>query len=388
MITLQYLEPGPQIAEITPRMAGDKLRAALDILPVDAVLLGWDLPAPLVEVCRKETARRGVKLYRWQPLLAGDGTFHPRRVWQTRNLEGEPIPGLDARPEFTFVCPNHPEARAAALSRLESVADPAVYDGVFFDRMRFPSPTTSLTGALGCFCPHCVDAAAEEGLDLETVRAYLRKTAVLPLFRAALEPDRITPFTRFLDFRQRSITRFVAEASRRVRALGLEVGLDVFSPLLTRLVGQDLGALPLLADWTKLMIYVHAFGPAALPYELGQLAFWLFSEVEFQRTGVRKPVEMPEDAAREAARKMFALLAGPESLQAEYLNARQMSPHDAVLLAGLEMVEIPAVCELTPDEIVHDLNVLRALGADGLAISWDLWHIPLERLELVREILG
>ena len=33
-----------------------------------------------------------------------------------------------------------------------------------------------------------------------------------------------------------------------------------------------------------------------------------------------------------------------------------------------------------------DLDAFRAAGADGLALSWDLWHIPIERLELVRTV--
>ena len=45
------------------------LRAALEILPVDALLIGWDLPPALVDVCRDETRRFGVKLIRWQPAL-------------------------------------------------------------------------------------------------------------------------------------------------------------------------------------------------------------------------------------------------------------------------------------------------------------------------------
>ncbi len=365
MITLQYLEPGPHLTEITPRMAGDKLRAALDILPIDILLLGWNLPGPLVEVCREETARRGVKLYRWQPLLTGDGVFRPWGEWQTRNLDGHPLMGPEAREEFTFVCPNHPEARAAALDHLEAVSGPEIYDGIFFDRMRFPSPAANPVEALGCFCPHCERTAADSGLDLDKVRTYLRTAPAPTLFHDVLEPGSITPFTRFLDFRQKVITRFVSEAAKRVRALGLEIGLDLFTTSLMRLVGQDLDSLPLLADWSKLMIYTHAFGPAALPYELAQLTDWLSAEIPFSSDG-------PDG----------------EPVCREYGRARQLAPSGTTLLAGIEMVEIPGVCQLTPDEIVHDLNVLNGLNADGLAISWDLWQIPLERLELVREIWG
>jgi len=292
----------------------------------------------------------------------------------------------EAREEFTFVCPNHPEARAAALDHLEAVSDPEIYDGIFFDRIRFISPTASLVEVLACFCPHCERAAADEGLDLDKVRTYLRKASMLTLFHDVLEPGSITPFTRFLDFRQKVITRFVSEAAKRVRALGLEIGLDLFTTSLMRLVGQDLDSLPLLADWTKLMIYTHAFGPATLPYELAQLTYWLSAEIPFSSDGPDgESVDITGDPTL-ISYTMLGYVAKMESVYREYGRARQLAPSGTTLLAGIEMVEIPGVCQLTPDEIVHDLNVLNDLNADGLAISWDLWQIPLERLELVREV--
>ena len=58
------------------------------------------------------------------------------------------------------------------------------------------------------------------------------------------------------------------------------------------------------------------------------------------------------------------------------------------LLAGIELVEIPGISELTSPQIRADLMALKEAGADGLSISWDLWHIPDKRLEIVRDIWG
>ena len=55
-------------------------------------------------------------------------------------------------------------------------------------------------------------------------------------------------------------------------------------------------------------------------------------------------------------------------------------------LTGIELVEIPRVSTLNDTQIKADLGAIKALGADGLALSWDLWHMPLERLELVRSV--
>jgi hypothetical protein len=42
------------------------------------------------------------------------------------------------------------------------------------------------------------------------------------------------------------------------------------------------------------------------------------------------------------------------------------------------------VAQLDTEQIKADLSAFRRAGADGLALSWDLWHMPLERLDLVK----
>jgi hypothetical protein len=72
----------------------------------------------------------------------------------------------------------------------------------------------------------------------------------------------------------------------------------------------------------------------------------------------------------------------PEGLAAETRRARTAGA--GTLLAGIELVDIAEAVRLQSAQITADLRAFRAAGADGLALAWDLWHIPLERLELVR----
>jgi hypothetical protein len=53
-------------------------------------------------------------------------------------------------------------------------------------------------------------------------------------------------------------------------------------------------------------------------------------------------------------------------------------------ITHVELVEIEGLCALDTTQIASDLRALRASGADGVVLSWDLWHIPLERLDLVK----
>jgi len=54
------------------------------------------------------------------------------------------------------------------------------------------------------------------------------------------------------------------------------------------------------------------------------------------------------------------------------------------VLAGMELVDLKGVTHLHQDQIEADLAGMKRAGAAGLSLSWDLLHIPLDRLDLVR----
>jgi len=385
MITIQYLEPGPHLIDLTPDQVGRKLQAALERLPIDCILLGWDLPPVLENVCQDVSARADVKLYRWQPLLTGDGTIYPERKWRSQNIKGMPHTGFHGLPEFTFVCPNNPIARQAILSHIANLAQSGRYDGIFLDRMRYPSPAADPVNLLTCFCNHCNETAQKIGLDLIDVRQSLLEIDESNLLRV-LCGEQIQPLSTFLDFRQHTITQFINDVVDSIRSAGLEIGLDCFSPSLTRLVGQDLSALAHLADWIKVMVYGHAFGPATLPFEFNDLAIWLIEEQGIDETAALSilttitTLPLPTDLLSLRVTGLHNV-----ALAAEYIRGKQIADSTKVL-AGIELVEIPGVSELKDAQIEEDLHAIEAVSSDGLSLSWDLWHIPLERLDIVRSV--
>jgi hypothetical protein len=52
------------------------------------------------------------------------------------------------------------------------------FDGVFLDKIRFPSPANGLNEVLSCFCDHCRRAAAADGLHLASVARSLQEPFV------------------------------------------------------------------------------------------------------------------------------------------------------------------------------------------------------------------
>ena len=166
VFAIQFLEPAAELATIAPAAVRQKLRDAFRCLPIANLLLGWDLPERLVDACAEEAQAAGVKLFRWQPLLTDDGALRPRPEWSTIGLQGERVPGFRNLPEFTFVCPNHPEAASAILENLRAIIRTGRYAGIFLDRIRFPSPAADPARWLACTCPACQHLAQAGGGDL------------------------------------------------------------------------------------------------------------------------------------------------------------------------------------------------------------------------------
>jgi hypothetical protein len=396
ILTIQYLEDGPGVAAIAPADAAARLRGAFTRLPLTHVLLGWNLPGAVIHACRQETERADARLYRWHPLLTGDGTIVPRPEWQTIGLTGAPIPGFQGMPEFTFLCPNRPAVCEAALGHLRDLCRTGQYDGMFLDRIRYPSPASDPAHALACFCADCHSAAAESGLDLDDARRRIeallgapgKRVAFLqalldPAFPSDGDPD-LEALQRFLRFRAQSVGRFIALACDLIRDEGLEVGLDCFSPSLAWAVGQDLGTLGTYEAWIKVMSYGHTLGPAGMPFELLGLADWLIAsgtteQVALATLSGASGLPLPPTCAALRNPGLSATALAEDLRRGRAAGVR-------TLLAGIELVDLEDVTTLTEAQIRADLRAILGAGVEGLALSWDLLHIPLERLSLVREM--
>ncbi len=380
-LAAQYLEYAP--SEATRAKVRERLRQACELLPISIILLGWDLPPNLEEAVAEETARQNARLYRWHPLLASDAGFALPTEWQPTNLHGEPVPGFRGLPEFTFICPNRTDVQEWIAERIEVAAQRGIYQGLFFDRMRFPSPAEDPERHLTCFCNYCQRIASDSGLDLDAARRHIESylteaDRAKALTQALFKPTEDSLLESFFNFRSNSITRIVQYAARLARSHGLEIGLDCFSPALTHMVGQDLFALDKSCDWIKLMIYPRVFGPAGLPFELRALAKWLGDSYSLDETEAAKIV----NDASGLSLSMNGL--GSEAIAHEIQRGRAAGITN--LFAGLALVQMEGVHTPTLEQIQADLTSCH--GADGLVLSWDVWHIPSKYIAAVGDFVA
>jgi hypothetical protein len=400
VISVQFLEGGPESARLPPRKARELLRSAFDCLPIDNVILGWNLPAPIVEACAAECALRHADLYLWQPLLAGDGVFRPRPEWRTVGTDGLPISDRDpgGREEFTFVCPNRAAVREAVLRRLDAALAGGFYQGVFLDRIRYPMPVGGPGITPACFCGDCARSAESGGVDLASARTQLERLMQTPagrrtVVRLLLAPLEKAPsraagegLEQWLAFRRRSITAIVKEAAELSRGRGLKVGLDCYSPTLAPIVGQSLAKLSALCDWIKGMTYIRAFGPAAIPYEIIGLVDWIMASQPGEEK--RALAFLAEETKWDLPLSRGEIRRGglPAAILAGEI-ARGRGACACPFLAGIELVEIPGVCELRPAQIRTDIHALRTAAPAGMVLSWDIRLIAQERLRWMNGLL-
>jgi hypothetical protein len=379
---VQYLEsPYP---EASPEAVRLRLRQACDRLPISLVLLGWELPMALEETIAEETIRQHAQLYRWQPILTGDAHTDLPPEWTTLGVDGHLIPGHNNLPEFTFICPNRSAVADFLSERLESVAASGLYQGIFLDRIRFPSPAIDPGRDLACFCQDCIRQAADAGLDLEQVRHTIQSLSAEVLVRSLLgQPDQSDSLLElFLDFRARSISRTVRTLSRQIQSHNLAIGLDCFSPALTRMVGQDLSALDGYANWVKIMTYPRVFGPGGISFELLGLSEWLIRHALSEADTMRLLAEASQLPIPSNKTELAQAGLGPDTLRQEIRRGYELGITN--LLAGIATVQMKAIHESTPQQIQADLKSSRT--ADGLVISWDLWLTPLDYFDTIRNL--
>lgn len=388
-LIVQFLEGGTVATAGSPQQAVALLDEAFARLPVTDLCVGWRLPPQLLDAVTQSVRMRSrAALWLWHPLLTGDGSEQLRDDDLTIGPAGEPIRDPSGGDAFTFVCPNRRQAFSSAIARLLSDMRSAAYDGVFLDRIRWPSPSAAPDRLLACFCGACVAAAATEGLDLRVVARDVsslsetvdgRRQLIRALFGASVHEA----IDRFLRWRASVIVRAVDRAvehvadqrhgSRRHR-----IALDIFSPSLAWMVGQDLPSLAPQAEWMKAMVYSTVHAPAGLPFELGGILRWLSEGGDTDAAGLLSDLVGYPIVAR--VRRLPA-----EAVRVELTKLDRAVGERAA--AGIEAVVLPGVVTMTLPMLLERLRVAAGMQ-QAIVLSWDLARTPPDWIRAVGEELS
>ncbi len=371
---------------------------ARDLAHLDALIL-WphpdaDLNREIARGCRSE----GVAPLLWFPLLSdAPGVPQPPEclVMSCDDARGhgrsgawEGLSGGEER--FLFSCPNDARYLDSLFTSFERLLGQSDADGVMLDRIRFPGPSNGFESLLGCFCPAC--AARFESETGGSLAALKEKAGALlrmlhdrgPVsFLAAWKETgsfwAASGLEELAGHRARSILAVVQRFSSVAKARGLSVGLDLYSPSLAPLVGQDYAGLSGLCDWMKPMLYCRAVGPAGLPLEIACLwkafrALHAPTDPNLIRAGLREVLgwKLPATEAELLAHGLPARVISSELAVMGGLRMKQ----GVRVYAGIEAVRLPFFgIDITADGLRTSLAEVRP-PAVGVIASWNLLHIP------------
>lgn len=344
----------------------------------------------LVSICRGV----GISPHLWYPMLADAPVDFDTDAFKiVRTLDDGRSEILESQKaggeEFEFLCPNKVRQEEAFLSRFEEILGLADFDGVFLDRIRFPSPANGIGEMLTCFCDTCKEMSSATGSAFEeAVHGFVKKLGskigMDEVLETLKEFYRITG--EFLEFRKSSVLQLLASYADRARNLGLEVGVDLFSPSLRNIVSQDYERISRHVDWMKPMVYCKTMGPAGLPMELLSLAKILVEqasrlserealEIIGELTGLLLPESFDEIRMEGIDQKNY-------ELELNKIDQMNLNPVTRIF-PGFEAVNLPPVCSVGLEEVRNYVDATLRKGHDGFVLSWDIRHISDAILEYV-----
>ncbi|MEM2088208.1 MAG: hypothetical protein QXF52_05965 [Thermoproteota archaeon] len=369
---------------------------AWELLPFTHIMISTQ-NSHLLDACVKEARRRGIKIYVWKQIFHKIGSEY-KELGQLVGLNSEPI-------QKSWICPNNMESAESIIEELRFILNNNDVDGLFIDVFRYPSPYDGLSSMLTCFCKPCISRALEMGIDLEKTRKgvkdFIERIRRLSMEEIALlkkEGDRSKIFhhlfrdpdmLNFFKFRSYSINNFVKNVHLLVKEKGLSLGLDIFPPSLSWLVGQDYSLLKNNCSWMKPMIYCSGLGPACMPAEILSLV------KELQKLNPRlsdkdaiymisRFLELPLPYKNMDEIRVKGL--PEEFVRLETARAKESVGKNVPTYAGIEAV-VTDVCSISPERAESYVKKAIEGGADGIVLSWNIQLIPNENLKVIRKAI-
>lgn len=361
---------------------------------LNIIIVGWEEKVELFNELTSKEKRLSDEVFLWYPFLSDYPDFNPSHlVVNINDIKSKGWGGYDGtgiNETFKQACPNNPDAVSNSLSHLERLLKNYAFDGVFIDKIRFPSMANGLQDVFSCFCSHCMKKAAESKLDLEQVKLILesRGRKILPgtTVRIPEGADWLVNLIanqpilqQFVRFRADSINQVVIKISSLVQKMNKKMSLDVFSPGLAPLVGQDFRFMAHHAAWVKPMIYRFGNGPSSLRSEVPALIHELSHYLNLQEDDVMKWCVSHVHGLNGVSLPQIEKVAPITLLKEETRQAVKLLSDTSVYL-GLETVSIPGKMEVTPQHVEEIIQMGTDCGVDGYVLSWDLLHTPLENV--------
>lgn len=323
--------------EIIKRL--DKVTAEI---PVEKVIIGWNLEAEQYRKIGSYLHPKGISMDLWLPVFSEIGNIADAE--RSVDLWGQETGSyaLQEGEDFTFYCPSSTVNINAVKSIYGQYFSECGFDGVFLDKIRTASYVAGQNGVLSCGCDRCMSIYAEHNVDIESLKAKAQKGIVI---------DDAT-MADFLKAKAEIISCSVGELEDWFHSKGLEVGLDLFAPELTAIVGQDIAALSQKADYVKPMMYRKTDAPAGIGFEKRAIDPG-FSDADLS----------------------------DDYLYRELVKAVDLS--GCMVCPGIEVNYREDIARTSPEYIKESIRAIHRAGIKHIVLAWDVMLAPDSHIEAV-----
>ena len=396
-VTIQIFTGNFLETAVSYELVEKKLNSVLSRIPVNKVIMGWSINKELYSKTAEFLAKRNVDFYLWFPVFSETSAL--KELTSLTDIRGQKLK-CRSDEEFSFCCPN-PQNVKKILNIFEREFSSVYFNGVFLDRIRYPSFANShgSAGVLSCFCPECSAIYKRENFNIENIKAALSVpeseifgiTGYLGNGKYIFKNTALSVFFRL---KAKVIYKSMEQICKFFRDKEYGIGFDVFAPFLSPFVGQDLVSLSGLCDFIKPMMYRVTNAPAGLPFETESL---------LRQTG-REDSSLSMSAQKQNFYKLLGINSSPQhetecensmidkkSFNLEFA-AKELQNLSAVsacpVYAGMEINRIKDFAETDPEYIEETVNAYAQTGIQGLALSWNLLDMPEENLAKTADLMA
>ena len=354
-----------------------------------------------------KTKELGITTYLWYPVLSDSPYLNSIKFSPIELFNGQKGFGIYGKwsgsgyekENFLFSCPNNKDVIDKIFDNYIEEIENGDFDGVFLDRIRYPSPVNGLEVFFSCFCPHWKSKFYEEyNKDIDSYREKAKKVFYKLKENGNNYIGNMTDFSNFIleeglhdfvEFRYKSIYELVKKFANFAKNNNKIVGLDLFAPLLSFLVGQDYTLLSSISDWIKPMLYCHTNAPAGIPVEIYSFIKGLKEADPLLKKG----------EIRVFVKKFLGIDINIEQILENGLDESMILSElkkldqfgilrDIDVYPGIEGVRIPQLVNISTDILEKYLYYLRKANIDGMVLSWNLIDIPFENLSFLGNALN
>ena len=359
----------------------EKIKFVTEKADVSGVIIGWALNKEFYAKLKKALSKYNIELYFWLPVFSELDYFEKFQDVINYRDENKKSTGFQEDENFNFYCPNNEDNIKNIKSIfLKYLADYDI-DGVFLDKIRYPSFSNDSESVFTCFCDTCKAKMKESGINVAELQrkiedifgesnSYNKNPMGISDYKNFRFDFSDPLINKFFKFKEESINNALEELTGFFRENNLKIGLDLFAPHISCFTGQNIIKLSSMADFIKPMYYRATYAPAGVPFEIESYS-----------------KSFPNKNSGDLEKEFFGIIneTGNE-ISDKYMEnelCRLKKEFDIKnICSGLEFNKIKDIALSDTDYLERSINSFYNAGTEGIVLSWDLMRMPLEHLEV------